>query len=78
MEMNINRKLYDQKDMILHYLRDRVVESYGEIITIHGERDFKKRASAINKAIKNTTQNLSRVSGDNYLSRRLLLIYTLP
>lgn len=55
--MNINRKLYEQKDLILRYLRDRAAESYGEIITVHGERDFKKRASAINKAIKNTTQH---------------------
>jgi len=61
MEMNINRKLYEQKDLILHYLRDRAAESYGEIITVHGERDFKKRASAINKAIKNTTQNLRTI-----------------
>ena len=47
--MNINRNLYKQKDALLHYLRDRAAESYGEIIKIHGERDFKKRASANNK-----------------------------
>ncbi len=61
MEMNINRNLYKQKEVILHYLRDRAAESYGEIIKVHGERDFKKRASATNKAIKDTTQNLRTI-----------------
>ncbi len=59
--MNINRKLYKQKNLILHYLRNRAAESYGEIITVHGEHDFKKRARSINKAIKNTTQNLRTI-----------------
>jgi len=39
--MNINRSLYQQKNEILHYLRDRAAESYGEIIKVHGERDYK-------------------------------------
>jgi hypothetical protein len=61
MEMNINRRLYEQKEVILHYLRNRAAESYGEIIKIHGERDFKKRASAINKAIKDKAQTLRTI-----------------
>ncbi len=61
MEMNINRNLYKQKNLILHYLRDRAEESYGEIIRVHGERNFKKRAGAINKAIINTTRNLKTI-----------------
>ena len=61
MEMNINRNLYKKKDLILHYLRNRAAKSYGEIITVYGEHDFKKRASSINKAIKNTTQNLRTI-----------------
>ena len=59
--MNINRSLYQLKNEILHYLRDRAAESYGEIIKVHGERDYKKRAGAINKAIKKTTQNLRTI-----------------
>ncbi|WP_141698834.1 hypothetical protein [Candidatus Marithrix sp. Canyon 246] len=59
--MNINRRLYEQKEVILHYLRDRAAESYGEIIKIHGERDFKKRARAINKAIKDKAQTLRTI-----------------
>ena len=59
--MNINRNLYKQKNLILHYLRDRAEESYGEIIRVHGERNFKKRAGAINKAIINTTRNLKTI-----------------
>jgi hypothetical protein len=59
--MNINSNLYQQKDVILHYLRDRTAESYGEIIKVHGERDYKKRVGAINKAIKNTKQNLRTI-----------------
>lgn len=59
--MNISRGLYQNKNMILHYLRDRAAESYGEIIKVHGERNFKKRAGAINKAVINTTQNIKDI-----------------
>jgi len=59
--MNITRHLYHKKNKILHYLRDRAAESYRQIITIHGERDFKKRAAAINKAIVNTTHHLRTI-----------------
>lgn len=30
MEININRNLYKQKEVILRYLRDRAAESFGE------------------------------------------------
>ncbi|MDM8515785.1 hypothetical protein QUF76_06265 [Desulfobacterales bacterium HSG16] len=59
--MKINRNLCNQKNEILHYLRDRAAESYEEIIKKHGERDYKKRAGAINKAIINTVQNLKTI-----------------
>ena len=59
--MNINRNLYHNKNEILHYLRDRSSESYGEIIRIHGVKDYKKRADAINKATKRTTQKLKAI-----------------
>jgi len=61
MKMNIGRNLYQNKNAILHYLRDRAAESYGGIIRVHGERDFKKRAAAMNKAIIKTTQNLKTI-----------------
>ena len=69
MEMNINRNLYQQKNQILRYLRDRAAESYSEIIKIHGERDYKKRAGAINKAIIKTTQNLKTIVIQRSLSQ---------
>jgi len=59
--MNIDKKLYCKKEVILHYLRDRASESYGEIIKTYGVQDFKKRARAINKAIRTTTQNLKTI-----------------
>ena len=59
--MNINQELYKEKKVILHYLRNRAEESFNQIITVHGEQDFKKRASAINKAINGTTQNLRTI-----------------
>ena len=61
MEMNISRNLYHNKNDILHYFRNRSSESYGEIIRIHGVKDYKKRANAINKAIKKTTQKLKAI-----------------
>ena len=67
--MNINRNLHENKDEILRYLRDRAAESYGEIIKIHGERDYKKRAGAINKAIVKTTQNLRTIIIQRSLSQ---------
>ncbi len=72
MEMNINRNLYQQKNEILHYLRDRAAESYSEIVKIHGEQDYKKRAGAINKAIVKTTQNLRNIIMQRSLSQSWL------
>lgn len=61
MDMQVTRNLYTQKAEILRYLRDRASESHGEIIMIHGERDFKERGAAINKAIALTTINLKTI-----------------
>ncbi len=70
MDMNVNKDMYQQKAVILNYLRDRAAESYGEIIKIYGERDFKKRASASNKAIKETTQNLKTIIFQRSLAQK--------
>ena len=61
MDMHVTRNLYTQKAEILRYLRDRAAESHGEIIRIHGERDYKERGAAINKAITLTTTNLKTI-----------------
>lgn len=53
--------LYKEKDQVLRYLRDRAEESYGEIIKIHGQTDYRKRAGAINKAINATSANLKTI-----------------
>lgn len=67
--MNINRNLHQNKNEILRYLRDRAAESYGEIITIYGERNFKQRVGAINTAIVKTTQNLKTIIIQRSLSQ---------
>jgi len=59
--MQITRKLYTQKAEILLYLRDRASESHGEIIRIYGEKDYKERSAAINKAVTLTTTNLKNI-----------------
>ena len=61
MDMQITRKLYTQKAEILLYLRDRASESHGEIIRIYGEKDYKERSAAINKAVTLTTTNLKNI-----------------
>ena len=59
--MNINRNFYQNRHEILHYLRDRAAESYGEIRKIHGVKDFKKRARSANNATKKTTQKINSI-----------------
>ncbi|WP_373539394.1 hypothetical protein [Chamaesiphon sp.] len=57
------------KAEILNYLRDRAAESHGAIIRIHGEKDFKERGAAINKAISLTTTNLKTIIFQRALSQ---------
>ncbi len=59
--MVITRNLHTQKAEILRYLRDRASEAYGEIVVVYGERDFKKRGTAINQAIAKTISNLKTI-----------------
>ncbi|MCI5141091.1 MAG: hypothetical protein D3909_05060 [Candidatus Electrothrix sp. ATG1] len=59
--MNINRNLYKDKKTILHYMRDRSSESFGEICKIYGVKDYKKRATAINNEIKKSTHKLKSI-----------------
>jgi hypothetical protein len=69
MDMLVNRNLFTQKASILSYLRNRASESYGEIIKIHGEKDFKARGAAMNKAIMLTTTNLKTIIFQRALSQ---------
>ena len=59
--MNINRNLYKDKETILHYMRDRSSESFGEICKTYGVKDYKKRATAINNEIKKSTHKLRSI-----------------
>jgi hypothetical protein len=59
--MNINRNLYQNKNDILHYMRDRSSESYGEIIKIYGVGDYKKKTTAIINAIKKTAKKMKSI-----------------
>lgn len=56
--MQVTKDLYKKKDLLLNYLRDRANELFSEIIKIYGQKDYKDRASEINKEIKNTTNNI--------------------
>lgn len=59
--MNVNRNLYERKSEILAYLRDRAEESYGEVQKTFGNAEYKKRASAINKGIIATRENIRSI-----------------
>lgn len=59
--MNITKELYKDKNIVLQYLRDRASESYGETIRTYGVADYRKRAGAINKAIKKTALYLRTI-----------------
>lgn len=67
--MNVDRNLFERKDEILSYMRDRAEESYGEIVRTFGEAEYKKRASGINKKITATTQNIKAIILQRALSQ---------
>ena len=69
MDTIVTRNLYTQKAEILRYLRDRAAESHSEIVRIYGEKDFKDRSAAINKAITLTTKNLKTIIFQRALSQ---------
>jgi len=59
--MEVNNTLYNQKNEILHYLRDRAEESYSEICRTYGNSEFKKRAGAINKKVILTSDTIKAI-----------------
>lgn len=67
--MNVDRNLFERKDEILSYMRDRAEESYGEIVRTYGEAEYKKRASGINKKIISTTDNIKSIILQRALSQ---------
>jgi hypothetical protein len=69
MDTIVTRNLFTKKAEILRYLRDRAAESHSEIVRIHGEKDFKDRSAAINKAITLTTKNLKTIIFQRALSQ---------
>jgi hypothetical protein len=69
MDTIITRNLFTKKAEILRYLRDRAAESHSEIVRIYGEKDFKDRSAAINKAITLTTTNLKTIIFQRALSQ---------
>ena len=75
--MNVDRNLFERKNEVLSYMRDRAEESYGEIIRTFGESEYKKRASGINKKIIATTQGVKsiifqRASSQNWEKEEVL------
>ena len=67
--MKVNKRLYNQKEEILHYLRDRAEESYSEICRTYGNNEFKKRAGAINKKVISTSDNIKTMIFQRSLSQ---------
>ena len=67
--MNVDRKLYERKNEILSYMRDRAEESYGEVVRSYGNAEYKKRASGINKEIIATTDNIKKIIFQRALSQ---------
>jgi len=75
--MVVNNTLYNQKNEILHYLRDRAEESYNEICRTYGNSEFKKRAGAINKKVILTSETIKtiifqRSSSQNWTKEEIL------
>ena len=56
--ITIDRNLKNNKDELLSFFRDRSEESVQEIKQVYSDTQYKKRASAINRAIYKTRQEL--------------------
>lgn len=56
--ITIDRNLKNNKDELLSFFRDRSEESLQEIKQVYSDTQYKKRASAINRAIYKTRQEL--------------------
>ena len=56
--MKLDKTLYERKSEILDYYRHRASESLQQIRELYGVDQFKKRASAVNEAIRQTRSML--------------------
>lgn len=58
MNININKELKNNKDGLLSYFRSRVNEILSELALQYAPTDYKKKASALNKSIIQSKENL--------------------
>ena len=56
--IDIDKSLSVRKTDLLTYFRERGEESIEEIRRVYGSKAFKRQATAVNRAITETTQNL--------------------
>jgi len=75
--MNINKSLKNQKVKLLNYYRGRAEELLSEIKLSYGSTQFKEQASAINKSLIQTKDNLiaallQKASAENWTNKEKL------
>ena len=58
MNISINKELKNNKDGLLSYFRSRVNEILSELALQYAPTDYKKKASALNKSIIQSKENL--------------------
>lgn len=85
MALEIDAKFGERKDELLQYLRSRTKELRGEVTRKYGTTQFKKRASALNKALGRELESLVSVvnqaavndkwSTEDLLRARLMLMH---
>ncbi len=85
MSIQINEDFGSHKDDLLTYLRSRTKELLGDVTRQHGTTQFKKRASAINKALGDERNAVASViaqkatkerwSNEDHLRAKLLLMH---
>ena len=62
--MNINKDLKNNKTGLLAYFRSRANEILSELALQYSAADYKKKASALNKAIIQSRDNLLEILND--------------
>lgn len=75
--MEAGKDLKDKKTELLEYFRNRASESLSEVKNKFGENQFKKRASAINKLLIQTKENLiltvsQKADQENWTNKEIL------
>lgn len=65
MSISVDKDFHSRKAELLSYLRFRAVEYLNEIKQEFGERQFRKRATAINRALAKEKQQLAAVIRQN-------------